>query len=126
MPSSQATKKITPITRTTTVFTSGNSQAVRLPKEFRVNSKTLNISRRGDEIVLREQPRTVAQVLAGLSTPTDVEIKLWEKTLREIKKEKLFVEERDFDWGTGESTSPLKRKSDAKTSRIRTKTFLKK
>ena len=114
-----------PITRTTTVFTSGNSQAVRLPKEFRVNSKTLTISRRGEEIVLREQPRTVAQVLAELSTPTEVEIKLWEKTLREIKKEKLFVEERDFDWSAGESTSPLKRKSEAKSGRIRTKTSLK-
>ena len=37
---------------TARVFKSGNSQAVRLPKEFRVNSKELEISRRGDEIVL--------------------------------------------------------------------------
>lgn len=43
---------------TTTVFVSGNSQAVRLPKEFRVNTKTLEISRRGDEIVLRALPQT--------------------------------------------------------------------
>ncbi len=39
---------------TTRVFKSGNSQAVRLPKEFSVNSKVLEIFRRGDEIVLRE------------------------------------------------------------------------
>ncbi len=125
MPSAIATKKLMPITRTTTVFTSGNSQAVRLPKEFRVNSKTLNISRRGEEIVLREQPRTVAQVLAELPTPTDAEINRWEKSLREIKKENLFVEERDFDWRSGESTAPLKHKSEAKSSRIRTKPSLK-
>jgi antitoxin VapB len=39
---------------TTRVFKSGNSQAVRLPKEFSVNSKVLEIFRRGNEIVLRE------------------------------------------------------------------------
>lgn len=36
------------------VFQSGNSQAVRLPKEFRVLARELEIYRRGDEIVLRE------------------------------------------------------------------------
>jgi antitoxin VapB len=35
------------------VFKSGNSQAIRLPKEFRVESRELEIYRRGDEIVLR-------------------------------------------------------------------------
>lgn len=47
----------------TTVFQSGNSQAVRLPKEFRFSSKTVEIFRRGNEIVLREKPRTMAEVL---------------------------------------------------------------
>jgi antitoxin VapB len=40
---------------TARVFKSGNSQAVRLPKQFRVRSKELEIERRGDEIVLREK-----------------------------------------------------------------------
>lgn len=40
--------------KTTRVFKSGNSQAVRLPKEFSVKSKIVEILRRGDEIVLRE------------------------------------------------------------------------
>jgi antitoxin VapB len=48
---------------TTTVFQSGNSQAVRLPKEFRFKSKTVEIFRRGDEVVLREKPRTMGEVL---------------------------------------------------------------
>jgi antitoxin VapB len=39
---------------TARVFKSGNSQAVRLPKQFRVKSKELEIERRGNEIVLRE------------------------------------------------------------------------
>jgi antitoxin VapB len=38
------------------VFKSGNSQAVRLPKKFRVKSKELEIEKRGDEIILRERP----------------------------------------------------------------------
>ena len=36
------------------VFKSGNSQAVRLPKAFRVKGSEVEILRRGDEIVLRE------------------------------------------------------------------------
>ena len=52
------------MTDTTTVFQSGNSQAVRLPKEFRFKSKTVEIFRRGDEVVLREKPRTMGEVLA--------------------------------------------------------------
>ena len=52
------------------VFKSGNSQAVRLPKEFRVNSAELEIVRRDDEIVLRPIRKDLSQIfdaLAGLS-----------------------------------------------------------
>ncbi len=51
------------------VFRSGNSQAVRLPKQFRVQSSELEIFRRGDEIVLREKDGTMERafdLLAGL------------------------------------------------------------
>jgi antitoxin VapB len=37
------------------IFQSGNSQAVRLPKGFRFRSKEVEITRRGDEVVLREK-----------------------------------------------------------------------
>jgi antitoxin VapB len=40
---------------TARVFRSGNSQAVRLPKEFRLKGPEVEIFRRGDEIVLREK-----------------------------------------------------------------------
>ena len=36
------------------VFQSGNSQAVRLPKQFRVNVGQVEIFRQGDDIVLRQ------------------------------------------------------------------------
>jgi antitoxin VapB len=42
---------------TAKVFRSGNSQAVRLPKEFRFDTDEVEIFRRGDEVVLRARPR---------------------------------------------------------------------
>jgi antitoxin VapB len=44
------------------VFKSGNSQAVRLPKEFRFETEQVEIFRRGDEIVLREKATNGAAV----------------------------------------------------------------
>ena len=46
------------------VFQSGNSQAVRLPKQFRLEASEVEIFRRGDEIILRERPRGMAQAFA--------------------------------------------------------------
>ena len=54
---------------TARVFRSGNSQAVRLPKEFRFNSAEVEIFRRGDEIVLREKAKGLGrafEILANL------------------------------------------------------------
>ena len=55
---------------TTKVFRSGNSQAVRIPRQFQFDSKEVEILRRGNEIVLRQPPRNLAQafkLLTGLS-----------------------------------------------------------
>jgi antitoxin VapB len=60
---------------TARVFRSGNSQAVRLPKQFRLKSQEVEIFRRGDEIVLREKDGTMARafdLLAGL--PDDLSL----------------------------------------------------
>lgn len=54
---------------TARVFKSGNSQAVRLPREFRFASEEVEIYRRGDEVILREKrssPAEVFQLLASL------------------------------------------------------------
>lgn len=56
------------------VFKSGNSQAVRLPKEFRFHSNEVEIFRRGNEVVLREKPRTLGEAFDLLaSLPEDFE-----------------------------------------------------
>ena len=50
----------------TTVFQSGNSQAVRLPKDFRFTAKPVKIFRRGNEVVLREVPRSMGDLIKHL------------------------------------------------------------
>ncbi|SFB64288.1 antitoxin [Azotobacter beijerinckii] len=54
------------------VFKSGNSQAVRLPKEFRLDVERVEIFRRGEEIVLRVAPESGSAVFDALaSLPAD-------------------------------------------------------
>ncbi len=53
------------------VFKSGNSQAVRLPKEFRFDVKEVEIFRRGDEVVLRKPRRNLRRALAILQSMPD-------------------------------------------------------
>lgn len=51
------------------IFQSGNSQAVRLPKEFRFTTDQVEILRRGDEVVLRPivpQGTAIFDTLAAL------------------------------------------------------------
>jgi antitoxin VapB len=48
------------------VFQSGNSQAVRLPKEFRLSTTEVQIFRRGKDIVIREHPASLLERLAAL------------------------------------------------------------
>jgi antitoxin VapB len=72
---------------TARVFRSGNSQAVRLPKQFRLSSDEVEIFRRGDEIVLREKDRNLVRafdLLAGL--PDDLELAGREKDFPQKRK----------------------------------------
>jgi antitoxin VapB len=59
--------------RTAKVFRSGNSQAVRLPKQYEFKAKEVEIFRRGDEIVLREKSAGMTrafELLVGLPEDT--------------------------------------------------------
>jgi antitoxin VapB len=95
----------------TTVFQSGNSQAVRLPKEFRFSSKTVEIFRRGDEVVLREKPRTMGDVLAeafaGLPPLTEQDHADLDAMLA-IIREPVPQQERDWDALFGEPDATRK------------------
>src|ERR1700730_9266890 len=61
------------IMATARVFKSGNSQAMRLPKKFRVKTSELEIFWRGDEIVPREKAGGMVHVLDLLAElPADM------------------------------------------------------
>jgi antitoxin VapB len=55
----------------TKVFRSGNSQAVRIPREFQFQSSEVEIVRRGHEIVLRERPRNLVRAFELLTKLSD-------------------------------------------------------
>ncbi len=50
------------------IFQSGNSQAVRLPKEFRFSVGEVEIFRRGNETVLRERATNALALFDALSS----------------------------------------------------------
>jgi antitoxin VapB len=51
---------------------SGNSQAVRLPKDFQFDVREVEIFRRGDEVVLRRVPKNLSAAFDLLaSLPED-------------------------------------------------------
>jgi antitoxin VapB len=73
---------------TTRVFKSGNSQAVRLPKQFQFRGKEVEIFRRGDEVVLREKSRGMERAFWLLANmPIDLDaIEQGRNNEREFKR----------------------------------------
>ena len=95
----------------TTVFQSGNSQAVRLPKEFRFTAKTVEIFRRGDEVVLREKKRTFAEALATLPPISAADAAAFEAAMAEVRRQPPLQErEGDAPWGSKAPKPPSRRK----------------
>ena len=94
------------MTTTAAVFMSGNSQAVRLPKEFQVYSKRVHIERRGDEIVLREKKATVRDILNNLPPLSQAARQEWERLEAQLND----PAPQDRDWITllGSDASPAK------------------
>jgi antitoxin VapB len=68
-------------TDTAKVFTTGRSQAVRLPKAYRFNTSEVTIERQGNAVILRPKLQTkdewwdeMEQILAGFEgMPLDIE-----------------------------------------------------
>lgn len=53
------------------VFWSGRSQAVRLPKDYRIEADEVRISRRGDAIILEPIPKDWSWLDAMVGTMSD-------------------------------------------------------
>ncbi len=52
----------------TKVFRSGNSQAVRIPSEFQLDAKEIEIIRNGDDLILRKTPRNLVRAVELLTS----------------------------------------------------------
>ena len=59
------------MSRTTKVFWSGNSQAVRIPKEFLIEADEVEIRKRGDTLLLRPKKRSWVPLLQSLEKFSD-------------------------------------------------------
>jgi antitoxin VapB len=73
---------------TAKVFKHGNSQAVRLPKEFRVKVKELDITKNGDVVTLRSKKISYEALMAAVA-----------KSKGGIERERMKPQERDFGPG---------------------------
>lgn len=94
------------------VFTSGNSQAVRIPKEFQLKTKQVTIIQRGDELVLKPKYKTFGELLVNLPKLTAKEAAQWDKAMEaisEIRKEP--AQERDWDHLFGDDLPPTHKKA---------------
>lgn len=57
----------------TAVFQSGNSQAIRIPKEFQLHTRRVEIRREGRDLVLRPLAMTAAEAVADLAALDEAE-----------------------------------------------------
>jgi len=57
--------------KTAKVFKSGNSQAVRIPKEFHLEGDEVDIQRKGSALILRPMKRSWAPLIDSLGKFTD-------------------------------------------------------
>ena len=57
--------------KTAKVFKSGNSQAVRIPKEFRLDTDEVEIHRKGDSLILQPKKQSWALLIGSLEKFTD-------------------------------------------------------
>ena len=69
----------------TKVFQSGNSQAVRIPKEFQLEHDEVEIVKRGDELVIRPVKQQDAGILFDILSSFE----------EKIEREDIHFQERD-------------------------------
>ena len=58
--------------RTTKIFKSGNSMAIRLPKDFHIQGNKVEIIKKNNSIIIKEIPRNLTKAILLLQTlPND-------------------------------------------------------
>ena len=76
--------------KTAKIFRSGNSQAVRIPKEFQMEGDEVEILKKGESLVLRPKARSWAPLMESLEKFTDDFMKGGRKQPRAQKRGRAF------------------------------------
>ena len=76
--------------KTAKIFRSGNSQAVRIPREFHLEGTEVEIQRQGDVLVLRPKKPSWNVMLSSLSKFTDDFMKSGRRQPRVQKRGRAF------------------------------------
>lgn len=77
--------------KTAKIFRSGNSQAVRIPKEFQMEADEVEILKRGTSLVLRPKGKSWAAFFESLEKFTDDFMKSGRKQPRVRKRDRAFL-----------------------------------
>lgn len=76
--------------KTAKIFKSGNSQAVRIPKEFKLEGDEVEIEKKGEALVLRPRKRSWATLSKSLQKFTDDFMEEGRKQLPVQKRRRAF------------------------------------
>ena len=76
--------------KTAKIFRSGNSQTVRIPKEFQMKGDEVEIVKRGASLVLRPKRKSWAALINSLEKFTDDFMEGGRKQPRLQKRERAF------------------------------------
>ncbi len=70
MSSRKYIKEVIPV-KTAKIFRSGNSQAVRIPKEFQMEGKEVEIQKKGNSLILRPKKKSWTSLVESLEKFTE-------------------------------------------------------
>ncbi len=76
--------------KTAKIFRSGNSQAVRIPKEFQMEGEEVEIQKKGNSLVLRPKKKSWTSLVESLEKFTEDFMANGRRQPRLQKRSKLF------------------------------------
>ena len=76
--------------KTAKIFRSGNSQAIRIPKEFQMEGSEVEILKKGRSLVLRSKKKSWEALIESLGKFTDDFMESGRKQRRPQKRKRAF------------------------------------
>ena len=112
-----------PTEKESTVFMSGNSQAVRIPKEFQLKTKQVKIILRNGELVIKPKYQTGAEILANLPPLSEEDFDDGFDLAALVGKSNLkLAKERDLSCLLSQTARQPRAKTLRVTSKVKAKT----